>query len=184
MQPMLALRPRKGGLCRWPWLVAMLGLCACTALDPNVPSGFDLSGEWVLDRFASDAPPDAREIRRQEDRDVARGRQRNAAASSSFVAQDFPVVATEHMFIEQNDDSMGIRYANGVYRDVSWGKHERNFWTVDVGWSEDVLYIISSRDNVEGRESMALDPSGRLHVTVRVDTGGRDVTVNRVFRRR
>lgn len=159
-------------------------LAACMPLNTDVPRGFDLSGEWLLDPALSDAPPDLKAIRRREDRDVARGRQANAAASAAFVLQDFPVLSAERLGIEQDADSMGIRYDDGNYRDVSWGVRERDFWTVRVGWEDSVLVIRSTRGDIRGVETMALeDRARRLRVTVRVETGGEDVRAVRVYRR-
>ena len=161
----------------------MLALIAgCESLSSAVPTGFDLSGEWLLDVNASDSAPDTRAIRRAEDLDIARGKQKNVNASAAFVVQDFPVVAARQLVIEQNDDSLGIRYSNGTYRDVTWGRTERNFWQIEAGWSNGVLVIISRRDDIIGREEMKLEAGGsRLRVTVDVKTDGRDVKLDRVY---
>ena len=168
------------------WLAGFVVLAVgCQApLSVEPPRDFDLNGTWVLDARSSDAAPDAQAIRRLEDRDVARGRQRNAAASSAFVAEDFPVLNTKAMTIEQDARSMGIEYDNGAYRDVSWGERERDYWTVQAGWRDGVLVIQSRRDLIEGVETMRLERAGRLHVEVAVKTGGRDVRAKRVFERR
>ena len=159
-------------------------LPACSALDPNVPGGFELTGDWSLDDDASDAPPDVDAIRRREDRDVVRGRQSDAAASAAFAVQDFPVLTATRLEIEQDDRSMGIRYDGVLYRDVSWGERERDLWTVRAGWDEGDLVIRSVRGAVRGRETFALERNGmRLRVTVSIETGGQDVRSVRVFRR-
>ena len=158
--------------------------CQSTPEEPP-PATFDLSGTWELNTGASDAAPDLREIRRLEDRDVLRGRQRDAEASSIFVTEDFPVLDTPRMTIEQDARSMGIQYADGTYRDVSWGERERGFWTIRAGWREGALIIDSRRNLTRGRETMRLERGGRrLRVDVSVETGGRDVRSVRVFDRR
>lgn len=162
-----------------------LVVSACSVMDTNVPRGFDLTGDWVLDEGASDAPPDIDAIRRREDRDVVRGRQSDAAASASFAVQDFPVLTATRLDIEQDDESMGIRYDGVVYRDITWGERERDLWRVRAGWDEGDLVIRSVRGAVRGREAFALERNGRLlRVTVSIETGGEDVRSVRVFRRR
>lgn len=159
-------------------------LTSCSTLDPSVPGGFDLTGDWVLDHDASDAPPDVDAIRRREDRDVVRGRQSDAAASAAFAVQDFPVLTATRLEIEQDDESMGIRYDGVLYRDISWGERERDLWRVHAGWSEGDLIIRSVRGAIRGRETFALERNGtRLRVTVSIETGGQDVRSNRVYRR-
>jgi len=171
------------------WRYVVFGIAfllpACSTLDPNVPRGFDLTGDWVLDPDASDAPPDLEAIRRREDRDVVRGRQSNAAASAAFAVQDFPVLTATRLEIEQDDESMGIRYDGVVYRDITWGERERDLWKVRAGWDEGDLVIRSVRGNIRGSEAFALERNGGpLRVTVRIETGGQDVRSVRVYRRR
>ena len=159
-------------------------LTSCSALDPIVPGGFDLTGDWLLDGDASDAPPDVDAIRRREDRDVVRGRQSDASASAAFAVQDFPVLTATRLEIEQDDESMGIRYDGALYRDISWGERERDLWTVRAGWDEGDLVIRSVRGAIRGREVFALERNGmRLRVTVSIETGGQDVRSVRVYRR-
>lgn len=160
-------------------------LPACSTLDPSVPRGFDLTGDWVLDRDASDAPPDIDAIRRREDRDVVRGRQSDAAASAAFAVQDFPVLTATRLEIEQDDESMGIRYDGVLYRDISWGMRERDLWRVHAGWDEGDLVIRSVRGATKGSETFALERNGMLlRVRVDIETGGQDVRSVRVYRRR
>ena len=167
-------------------LAALLAAAGCqSTLEAPPPSIFDLSGTWELNTRASDAAPDLKEIRRLEDRDVLRGHQRDAEASSIFVTEDFPVLGATRMTIEQDARSMGIQYANGPYRDVSWGERERGFWTIRAGWHEGALVIDSRRNLTRGRETMRLERGGRrLRIDVAVQTGGRDVNAVRVFDRR
>lgn len=171
-----------------PWRSLAFGVVlfvpACSTLDPIVPRGFDLTGDWVLDREASDAPPDLEAIRRREDRDVVRGRQSDAAASAAFAVQDFPVLTAARLEIEQDDESMGIRYDGILYRDISWGERERDLWRVQAGWNEGDLVIRSVRGGISGSETFALESNGTLlRVTVDIETGGQDVRSVRVYRR-
>lgn len=166
-------------------MIMVLALVGCTPLDVRVPPGFDLSGEWVLDETASDAPLDLDAIRLREDRNVVRGRQTDAAASAAFVVQDFPVLSAKRLRIEQSVDSVGIRYDDAIYRDVSWGLRERDFWQVRAGWEEGALVVRSSRGEVKGVERFTLSEAhSRLRVAVRVDTAAEDVYAVRFFRRR
>ncbi len=166
--------------------VALLVLAGCTVLDSVVPRGFDLTGEWVLDDDASDASPDVEAIRRREDRDVIRGRQSDAAASAAFAIQDFPVLTATRLQIEQDRESMGIRYDGVTYRDISWGERKRDLWRIHAGWDEQGdLVIRSVRGAIRGRETFSLERDGMLlRVTVDIETGGRDVRSERIFRRR
>jgi hypothetical protein len=86
------------------------------------------------------------------------------------------------MVIEQNRDSMGIDYADGPYRDISWGRRERGLWRVDVGWTEGVLVIRSEASDVTTVERMQLD-GDLLRVDIAVDGEGRDFDLVRVFER-
>ncbi len=164
--------------------VALLpGLWACTSVDTNVPRSFDLTGEWVLDAEASDPSPDVDLIRRREDRDVVRGRQADAAASATFAVQDFPFLTATRLVIEQDEKSMGIRYDGVVYRDITWGERMRDLWKVRAGWADSGLVIRSKRGRTQGKEELAL-ASGRLRVTISIDTAGQDIRTVRVYERR
>ena len=91
--------------------------------------------------------------------------------------------ATE-MRIEQDSTSMGIRYGEDTYRDVSWGERERDFWSVRAGWQDGSLVIRSTRGGTKGTEILVLEEAGkRLRITVRVQTEGEDVRAVRVFDR-
>lgn len=166
-------------------LVMLISACNTLELDYRAPAGFDLSGIWVLNEFLSEQPPSDKEIRQQDDAAVRRGHRINSAASSAFLAQDFPVIDSGRMEIEQNADSMGVRYSTGAYSDVSWGRRQRNFWKVHAGWEGDQLVIISRRDDIEGRVKISLEADGaRMRVEVDVESGRREVRVVRVFERR
>ena len=162
-----------------------LGVAACTALNTNIPAGFDLAGNWVVDELASDPPPDLKAIRLREDRKAVRDRRPKAQGSAAFVVQDFPVLAATSLHIEQSGDSMGIRYGETIYRDISWGERERDFWTVQTGWEEGALAVRSKRGGVSGRETFTLEDGGkRLRVNVEVRTDGENIDSVRVFHRR
>lgn len=162
-----------------------LGVAACTALNTNIPTGFNLAGSWVVDELASDPPPDLKAIRLREDRKAVRDRRPKAQGSAAFVVQDFPVLAAASLHIEQNRDSMGIRYGETIYRDISWGERKRDFWTVQTGWEEGALAVRSKRGGVSGRETFTLEDGGkRLRVTVEVRTAGENIDSVRVFHRR
>ena len=181
-------------------MAALLAGCVAS-LDTTAPRGFDLTGEWLLDERQSDAPPDLNAIRRREDRDVVRNRQSNPSASAAFVVQDYPVLNAVRLHIEQDAQSMGIRYGENAaleqpqqrsaadqhwraYRDISWGVRKRDFWTVNAGWADGALVIRTARGDVRGEEVMALEDGGRrLRIAVRVTTEGEDVHAERVYRR-
>ena len=172
----------------WPlrvvtWLIVLacigMVMTACQYQHAPPPSSFNLSGTWVLNEGESDAPPDTDEIRRKEDADVLRGRQHDALASSVFVVHDFPVVGATGMVIEQDDHSMGIDYAGGGYRDVTWGERVRDYWTIRAGWRDDALVIESSREPIRGTETMRLEDGGRQ---LRVEVFVRDRRPERAYR--
>ena len=94
------------------------------------------------------------------------------------------MLKAREMRIEQNRDSMGIRYDQRDYRDVSWGERRRGLWDVRAGWHEGRLLIVSDADDARARETLTLSDDGeRLEVDVRIDSGGDDVQVSRVFQR-
>lgn len=90
------------------------------------------------------------------------------------------------MSIEQNDDSMGIEFDRGAYRDVSWGVRERGLWTVTAGWDDAGELIVRSRaSDARAIERYLLSNSGEtLTVLVRIDAGEQTVDVQRVYTRR
>ncbi len=159
-------------------VLLLLGLVACSGpnLAPNPPSGFDLNGEWVLVEDASGVEPAARRF--TQNRTGARRR-----LARGGVARDFPVLGASSMRIEQSGDSMGIRYDGQLYRDISWGKRERGMWTVNAGWVDNTLHIISQAHDSEATEIMSLSADGRT-LTVDVDVNaGQKFSVRRVFER-
>ncbi len=154
------------------FLLATLLFTACaTTLETEPPPDFDLTGTWQLVTSASDPPPSSRHLR-------ARG------GMIVFVAQDFPVLRAKRLEIEQNRDSMGIRYDANDYRDVSWGSREHGLWKVQAGWHEGSLVILYHAKDGDAREVMTLGNAGqRLTVDLRVDSGGNHVTATRVYQR-
>jgi hypothetical protein len=160
----------------WGAIFLLITACAGPSLDPAPPAGFNLSGEWRLVADRSDTTPD-------------QGFLDNSRQSGSHelarhgIGTDYPVVYASRMKIEQNRDSMGIRYDQSEYRDVSWGKRERGMWTVDAGWSSGALYIYSRAHDSRGVEVMHLSADGNtLTVDVEVHAGEK-IRVQRVFRR-
>lgn len=153
-------------------LLLWLAGCAGIELSSTPPPGFDLSGRWVLVPEASDEAPPLRRLR-------SRG------GLLSFITQDFPVLRAETLTIEQNRDSMGIAYDGRDYRDVSWGTRERGLWKVRAGWHEGRLMILWDADDADARQILSLSPDGNeLRIDVRVKSGGENVAVSRVYRRR
>ncbi len=150
----------------------VLGGCSSVTLEPRPPAGFDLTGRWVLLEDASETAPSRRRLRAQ-------------GGMLSFVTQDFPVLRASEMRIEQSRDSMGIRYDDSDYRDVSWGTRRRGLWEVRAGWHEGSLEILSDARDADARETMTLSADGRrLTVRIYVTSSGDDVDVTRVFERR
>lgn len=87
------------------------------------------------------------------------------------------------MTIEQNQDSMGIDYDRGRYRDVSWGERERGLWTVNTGWSDtgDLISRWRAAD-AKAQETYQLSADGRrLTVLLQVETGSDTLNLRRVY---
>lgn len=170
-------------------LIALLGACKSTPLLGAAPAQFDLSGRWVLLADLSDLPPRGRRLSdtpippKVENRQqrVQRGRQDRGGLA--FVAHDFPVMAAQRMTIEQNQDSMGIDYDRGRYRDLSWGERERGMWTVVTGWNE--LGELVSRwraSDAKAQETYQLSGDGQqLTVLLAVKTGTDKLDLRRVY---
>lgn len=162
-------------------VVALAG-CGQIPLDDKAPERFDLSGYWVQadnpqqpggygDRAPGDVP---RPSRAGTDPD---------SMASGFMAQDFPLLVAEHMRIEQDARSMGIEYARGSYRDVSWGERRRGVWEVRAGWHEGALHIYTHASDISAAEVWRLSEDGqRLDISISVK-GHRDRNFHRVFRR-
>jgi len=132
--------------------VSLIAGCSGVPLDAQAPVGFDLSGEWVLDSDDSDTP--------------ARG---GSDFRSGFMTQDFPLLVTRRMRIEQDARSMGIEYERGSYRDVTWGERRRGVWEVRAGWHEGALHIYSEAPDTAAAEIWQLSEGGqRLEINVEV----------------
>ena len=166
-------------------VVALLTGCGGLQLDEQAPPQFELNGVWRLDPLVSDQTPDGRTVGEGPAPQVSRRSRRSHYASSlAFIAHDFPVLATREMKIEQNADSMGVRYDNGRYRDVSWGERDRGPWEVYAGWKDGVLMVVSKAGDLDVVETYTLSGAGRV-LTVDVDAtgGGGDIQATRVFKR-
>ena len=157
----------------WVCLLVALALAGCRSSPPSaeVPPAFDLSGDWQLIPARSDVPPTLLQLR-------ARG------GMLHLVAQDFPVLQARRMKVEQDEQSMGISYDGGAYRDVSWGARKRGLWEVEAGWQEDQLVILSRAEDADARETFRLEPGGQvLVIGVEIRSGGERLLVTRTFSR-
>ena len=167
---------------------AVAALCACATgvpLDVRPPARYDLGGQWALNADLSDPPPNTRQIMAQADRDFVERRMGPPRGGAlAFVTQDFPVLEATSMVIEQDSDSMGIRYDTGPYRDVSWGERKRGLWKVSAGWRDGDLVIRSKASDATGRETFQLSENGRtLVVWVEASSDGEKLIAQRVFER-
>ncbi|MEZ5598705.1 MAG: hypothetical protein R3E84_20425 [Pseudomonadales bacterium] len=170
-------------------LGATLAACSGPKLVERASAGFDLNGTWRLDHERSDAPPNAKAMVDRMDRAIVRssrrqrlGRQLADAAVFAFITQDFPIAVAERLKVEQNADSMGIRYEPGGYRDVSWGEKDRGLWTVNAGWDPGGSLVIRSKshDMRAWEEHVLLDADTlQVHLQVEAEAGNLDLV--RVF---
>ncbi len=179
-----------GGIAVWALgsaLLLTIGGCGSIPLDPEAPKGFDLNGQWVINRALSDPPPNERRLQAEADRallEMGRMGQRRRMGMLAFVTTDFPVLASKSMIIEQDPKSMGIRYESGAYRDVSWGERRRGLWEVNAGWTEEGLVIASRADDASATETMRLRKGGRqLAITIAIKSAGDALSAVRVFDR-
>jgi hypothetical protein len=132
----------------------LLAGCSGVPLDEQAPGNFDLSGEWVLDSSVSDEPS-----------------RRGTDFRSGFMTQDFPLLVSRRMRIEQDARSMGIEYERGSYRDVSWGERQRGIWEVRSGWHEGALHIYSEAPDISAAEIWRLSEDGH-RLTIEVEVKG------------
>ena len=94
-------------------------------------------------------------------------------------------MTASEMTIEQNDDSMGVSYDVGRYRDVFWGKSERNGVKIEAGWDDRALVVRTDGERMDVSETYTVDESGeRLtrEVVIHGGMGKREFT--RVFDRK
>lgn len=140
--------------------------CGQIPLDESAPEQFDLSGHWV----------------QADDQRQSAGRSPRGM-TSGFMAQDFPLLVAREMRIEQDARSMGIEYARGSYRDVTWGERRRGVWDVRAGWNEGALHIYTTASDISAAEIWQLSEDGqRLDISISV-RGQQDREFRRVFRR-
>ena len=174
-----------GPMAAFALLMAVAG-CGSVPLDTEAPTRFDLNGHWVLHPGLSDPPPDGRRLQAESDRGFLEGRRLGGGGGGmlAFVVEDFPVLKSKSMVIEQDQRSMGIRYENGAYRDVSWGERKRGLWRVSAGWLEGSLVIASKAADATARETLRLSEDGRrMTVAVEVKSGGSSLSAVRTFDR-
>ncbi len=156
--------------------LALLSSCGQIPLDEQAPERFDLSGHWVQ----ADRPTEGRSDASRSEGDLQR---RSGGVTSTFMAQDFPLLVAREMRIEQDARSMGIEYRSGSYRDVTWGERRRGVWQVRAGWNEGALHIYSVASDVSAAEIWRLSEDGqRLDISISVK-GNRDQEFRRAFRR-
>ena len=177
--------------------LAMLGLlglvmlgCSGIELSPVNSSGVDLSGEWLIYFGESDQVPDLRNRAPRKAKRRLNPTVRDEAlrigdgSGLAFVTHDFQVLHADKLQIEQNRDSMGIRYFPGVYRDVTWGQRQRGLWDVYAGWQEQELVVISEAKDLKVSERFARVAADILVVNVSVEADGEQMDFKRTFRRR
>ena len=167
--------------------VLLWGCSSNPRLDIEVPQNFDLSGQWLLNPTLSDRPPNTRRLMDSAERDaIRRGPSRRPPRGSSlaFITHDFPVLNAQSMVIEQNRDSMGVRFDRGEYRDVSWGERKRGLWEVSAGWYKGDLVILSESNDAKAQETISLSDNGQTMVVfVVVKSEGEDFISTRTFER-
>jgi hypothetical protein len=152
-------------------------------------AGFDISGSWLLDPVRSDGTPDARRVVDEMDRRSLQhrtiGDTRQELVDSTvfaFIAQDFPVLRAERLEIEQQPDSVGIRYEPGGYRDVSWGERTRGLWTITAGWNDAGEFVIhSDSEDIRAVERYVQLDARTLQIMLRVRADGGDLDIVRTF---
>ena len=162
-------------------------LCACSGVElaPQSLSNVDFTGTWLIDFSDSDSAPDLRnrgkgKVDRRARGAVSREALRIGDGSGlTFVAHDFQVLHADKVDIEQNRDSMGIRYYPGVYRDISWGERLRGLWDVEAGWEENDLVVISTAKDLRVIERFVWTSQDRMRVNVSIAADGEDLTFAR-----
>ena len=162
--------------------ILLVASCVTNPLSTSVPYGFDLTGNWELVSGQSDPPPDLDDIASKELSREKRGKKPDPMSSISFVIQDFPVLVSTSLEIEQDSTSMGVAYSNSFYREVSWGRQDINDWEVKSGWSKGDLVLSMDRRKVDARETFVLSERNQtLTVTVSIKTPIDKMSFKRVF---
>jgi len=156
-------------------LLVSIFLSACaTRLEYASPSSVDISGSWVLNSELSEeviikrARPQSTNSggRDQNQGRKGRGAGRPAGkpeksdrdAGGSRPGKPDSMIAKE-MTIEQNTDSVGIQYLDGLYRDVDWGKNQYRGKTVVAGWQGEKLLIKTTGQKMSFSEIYQLGES-------------------------
>ncbi len=157
-------------------------LQGCESVSYEIPNNFDLSGRWTLNPNKSDETPDTESIWLTEQSSVAQGRAPDPTYSASFIVQDFPIVKSDVLLIEQDEESMGIQYQHSPYVDLKWGQQLRDGWLVDVGWNGTALVISKSRESIMGIETLKLGESGNtLEIEIKVSSKSRKFELYRFY---
>lgn len=179
----------------------LLFVAACAnnqKLTEKPPANVNLSGDWVLDKDASDtvvlAPlrqANAKKGRskgkgrgkgerdgskpRRGEADQASGKERSESRLASMV--------TTQMKIEQDAHGIGVAYPKHRYRDIDWGEVETRRSTVISGWRSDGSLVVKSKnDHRSLTEVYQLNHEGNvLTVTFLVDRQGGEDEFTRVF---
>ena len=156
-------------LCALPYL-AFSGCASKVTLEIEPPRNYILAGDWILDPSRSSKPPRTEALR-------ARG------FTLAMVAQDFQVIRSQRMEIEQSSDSIGISYDRNSYRDVSWGKRIRGLWEVYAGCIEQGdLLILSTANDAEAKEVFQLNSTGsELTISIEINTDRQNLSLTRTF---
>ncbi|GHA12260.1 hypothetical protein GCM10008090_22680 [Arenicella chitinivorans] len=179
-------------------------LVACTTLSYSSPESVDLSGTWLVDESLSERvmmrPP--RDSKQRGDRDGGskpRKRTRpeggggmrsseSGGPAGRYDVDDYtaaqvltPAAAnSSELMIEHVPESMGIRYQNGKYRDIDWGKTAQGNRKMTAGWQGPKLIIETSARRGAITETFSLNET-RNTLTIVYDVNGNEFV--RVYRR-
>lgn len=174
------LRPRR--LLVLAFAASLLGSCASVQTTPDEP--VDLSGRWVLDEELSDPEPDLEKLRVEQEKQLLRGVAIDPMDSVELLRLYFPVISRKSVLIEQDEESMGMRFEDQPYTDVEWGTTKEDGWRRSVKWSNSSLVVRSSRGRIRGHETYSISSeTDRLSVEVSLVAGNQRVELTRVFRR-
>lgn len=188
-------------LCLLSWVAAG---CANLSLVP--PDQYNLTGQWQLNAAISDSPSLAGLFKSRQgaggqrsrpqgggragpppDGGKAGGRGRggqNPGGAMGVGARQpkIPSLQAKQIDIEQNVESMGLKFDGVNYTDVSWGKRKRGELTITSGWKDRDLIVKTAggRIAIEERYVLSLDGQ-RLTLFVDLDGGRDDLSFKRVF---